>query len=94
MKEFNLNLIKYYKKAIIGSAFLFIISISSIIFLNFNFGVDFKGGTVIELTSNDNIQIEEIRTKLEHVAVFMICSTSCGGFHGEFECLRANNTNF
>ena len=65
MKEFNLNLIKYYKKAIIGSAFLFIISISSIIFLNFNFGVDFKGGTVIELTSNDNIQIEEIRTKLE-----------------------------
>ena len=65
MKEFNLNLIKYYKKAIIGSAFLFIISISSIIFLNFNFGVDFKGGTVIELTSNDNIQIEEIRAKLE-----------------------------
>ena len=65
MKEFNLNLIKYYKKAIICSAFLFIISISSIIFLNFNFGVDFKGGTVIELTSNDNIQIEEIRTKLE-----------------------------
>ena len=65
MKEFNLNLIKYYKTAIIGSAFLFIISISSIIFLNFNFGVDFKGGTVIELTSNDNIQIEEIRTKLE-----------------------------
>ena len=65
MKEFNLNLIKYYKKAIIGSAFLFIISISSIIFLNFNFGVDFKGGTVIELTSSDNIQIEEIRTKLE-----------------------------
>ena len=65
MKEFNLNLIKYYKKAIIGSAFLFIISISSIVFLNFNFGVDFKGGTVIELTSNDNIQIEEIRTKLE-----------------------------
>ena len=65
MKEFNLNLIKYYKKAIIGSAFLFIISISAIIFLNFNFGVDFKGGTVIELTSNDNIQIEEIRTKLE-----------------------------
>ena len=65
MKEFNLNLIKYYKKAIIGSAFLFIISISSIILLNFNFGVDFKGGTVIELTSNDNIQIEEIRTKLE-----------------------------
>ena len=61
MKEFNLNLIKYYRKAIIGSAFLFIISISSIIFLNFNFGVDFKGGTVIELTSNDNIQIEEIR---------------------------------
>ena len=65
MKEFNLNLIKYYKKAIIGSAFLFIISISSIIFLNFNFGVDFKGGTVIELTSNDNIRIEEVRTKLE-----------------------------
>ena len=65
MKEFNLNLIKYYRKAIIGSAFLFIISISSIIFLNFNFGVDFKGGTVIELTSNDNIQIEEIRAKLE-----------------------------
>ena len=53
MKQ-NINFNKYYKLFNIISIALVILSILSIIFKGLNYGVDFKGGTLIELRLNDN----------------------------------------
>ena len=53
---------KYYNLSNIISLILFIISIFYLIFKGLNYGVDFKGGTLIELRSdNTNYKTEDIR---------------------------------
>ena len=53
---------KYYDLSNIISLILFIISIFFLIFKGLNYGVDFKGGTLIELRSdNTNYKTENIR---------------------------------
>ena len=53
---------KYYNLSNIISLILFIISIFFLIFKGLNYGVDFKGGTLIELrTNNTNYKTEDIR---------------------------------
>ena len=60
MKHLNFN--KYFKSASILSVVLIIMSIAFLIIKGLNFGVDFKGGTLIELRNNDNnISISNIR---------------------------------
>ena len=52
----------FYRKLNILSSFFIILSIIILIFKGLNLGVDFKGGTLIELrTENSNINIAEIR---------------------------------
>ena len=52
----------FYKKFNFISLILIIFSIIAIIFKGLNFGVDFKGGTLIEIrTSDAQVQISEIR---------------------------------
>ena len=52
----------FYKKLNILSLILIILSIIFLIFKGLNFGVDFKGGTLIEIrTENSNVSISEIR---------------------------------
>jgi len=52
----------FYKKLNILSSILIIFSIFVLLFKGLNLGVDFKGGTLIELrTENPNINIAEIR---------------------------------
>jgi len=53
---------KFYKSFNIISLFLIIISIILLIFKGLNFGVDFKGGTLIELrVNNTSVLISDIR---------------------------------
>ncbi len=53
---------KYYNLSNIISLILFIISIFFLIFKGLNYGVDFEGGTLIELRSdNTNYKTEDIR---------------------------------
>ncbi len=53
---------KYYNLSNIISLIIFIISIFLLIFKGLNYGVDFKGGTLIELRSdNTNYKTEDIR---------------------------------
>ena len=53
---------KYYNLSNVISLILFIISIFFLIFKGLNYGVDFKGGTLIELRSdNTNYKTEDIR---------------------------------
>ena len=59
---------KYYNLSNIISLILFIISIFFLIFKGLNYGVDFKGGTLIELRSdNTNYKTEDIRAAFNKI---------------------------
>jgi preprotein translocase subunit SecF len=61
----NLNFSKYYKKFNSLSLLFIIISIFFILVKGLNFGVDFKGGTLIEIRVEDKkVQISDIRKSL------------------------------
>ena len=61
----NITFSKFYKKLNIVSLMFVVLSLSLIFFKGLNFGVDFKGGTLIEIrTENKNSNISEIRRSL------------------------------
>ena len=67
MKQ-NYNFEKNFKIANIFSLFLFISSLFLISFKGLNFGIDFKGGTLIELRINEkNIKISDVRSAFSNL---------------------------
>ncbi len=62
----NINFSSKFKHANIFSLVLFFLSTIFIIFKGLNYGIDFKGGTLIELRSN-NIEASSIRDVLKNM---------------------------
>ena len=62
----NINFSSKFKYANILSLILFLLSVIFIIFKGLNYGIDFKGGTLIELRSN-NIEVSSIRDVLKNM---------------------------
>jgi len=61
----NIKFTDYYKKLNFLSLFLILASLLVLFFQGLNFGVDFKGGTLIELrVDKENIKISDIRNSL------------------------------
>tara|TARA_B100001741_G_scaffold239921_1_gene200914 strand:- start:312 stop:1202 length:891 start_codon:yes stop_codon:yes gene_type:complete len=59
---------KYYDKFNIISGILILVSLLLLSFKGLNFGIDFKGGTLIELRSNDNnINVSSLRDKFNQM---------------------------
>tara|TARA_B100000902_G_scaffold360186_1_gene376607 strand:- start:366 stop:1253 length:888 start_codon:yes stop_codon:yes gene_type:complete len=59
---------RYYNKFNILSISLIVISLLFLVFKGLNFGIDFKGGTLIELRSNDNkINVTSLRDNLNQM---------------------------
>jgi Preprotein translocase subunit SecF len=59
---------KYYNKFNILSVALVITSLLFLIFKGLNFGIDFKGGTLIELRSSDiKINVSSLREKFNQM---------------------------
>ena len=59
---------KYYNKFNFLSLILIVISLILLIFKGLNFGIDFKGGTLIELRSSDNkITVSSLRDKFNQM---------------------------
>jgi len=59
---------KYYNKFNVLSASLVIVSLLFLIFKGLNFGIDFKGGTLIELRSTDSkINVSSLRDNLSQM---------------------------
>ena len=57
----NIKFINYFKIFNLLSALLILFSIISIIYKGLNFGIDFKGGTLIELrVESSEIRISDI----------------------------------
>ena len=60
----NINFVSKFKKANFLSIILFILSIIFITFKGLNYGIDFKGGTLIELRTEKTVEAYSIRNSL------------------------------
>ena len=66
INEFNFE--KKFKLANISSIILVLLSILMILFKGLNFGIDFKGGTLMELRcDSSNIQISDVRSSFNQL---------------------------
>ena len=66
--KYNLEFVNHFKKLNLISILLGIISLIFIIFKGLNYGIDFKGGTLIEIRlENKDIKISEIRDSLSDI---------------------------
>ena len=62
---------RFYNQFNILSSILIIISLILLIFKGLNFGIDFKGGTLIELRSdNIKINVSSLRDNLNQMNLF------------------------
>jgi preprotein translocase subunit SecF len=68
--DFNIPFMKYRKIAAYASLALFVISIVSLSFRGLSLGLDFSGGTLVEVTYEDSVNLEEVRGMLRYVSGF------------------------
>ncbi len=65
--KYNINFINYFKKFNIASVILVVLSLIFISFKGLNYGIDFKGCTLIEIRlENKNISTSDIRNALKN----------------------------
>jgi len=63
----NINFVSKFKKANFISIIIFVLSIILISFKGLNYGIDFKGGTLIELRTETSIDTSLIRESLRNM---------------------------
>ena len=61
----NINFVSAFKKANIISIIIFTLSVFFVFFKGLNYGIDFKGGTLIELRTDTSVQVSSIRESLK-----------------------------
>ena len=92
----NINFVSKFKKANYISIFIFFISILFITFKGLNYGIDFKGGPLIELRADKSIEISSIRDILKNMNLGDI-NVKKFGKEGDFlikvEQKKSNNSN-
>ena len=68
-KDTNFDFLKATKMTYVVSSLLLIFAIASIAIKGFNYGIDFSGGILMELKSQDKIDLEALRKQLGEVAL-------------------------
>ena len=98
MEKKQISFNKFYKLFNLVSIFLVVISIMLLFFKGLNYGVDFKGGTLIELRSNDSqINIFKLRQSLLNMNIGDVSVKQFGNQNDyliKFEKKNDNNPNF
>lgn len=64
-RELNINFLGWRKIAAVLSALIIVTSISSLVIKNLNYGLEFTGGTEIELEYPDSVSVEDLRSDLD-----------------------------
>ncbi len=67
MIDKKLNFSHFFKKANILSFIAVLISVFFIAFKGLNYGIDFKGGTLVEIRTDKNVEISSIRESLSEL---------------------------
>tara|TARA_Y200000002_G_scaffold372631_1_gene370678 strand:- start:2577 stop:3485 length:909 start_codon:yes stop_codon:yes gene_type:complete len=63
--KYNFNFINYFRKFNFISLILVLLSLFFVLFKGLNYGIDFKGGTLIEIrVQNNDIRVSDIRDSL------------------------------
>jgi preprotein translocase subunit SecF len=62
--SFNIDFLAWRRVALIFSSIFLIVSVSSLFLKDLNYGLDFTGGTLVELSYPDSANISEIRETL------------------------------
>ena len=66
--KYNITFKNYFKKFGIFSIVIFLTSVLLIIFKGLNYGIDFKGGTLIEVQiNNNNVEVSNLRSALNEL---------------------------
>ncbi len=66
--KYSLNFVDYFKRFNILSLLLVFLSLIFIIFKGLNYGIDFKGGTLIEIRlDNKEVRVSDIRDSLKKI---------------------------
>jgi preprotein translocase subunit SecF len=68
-KDTNFNFLGHHRTALMASGVLLLIGLLSIIFRGLNFGIDFTGGTLVEVSYQDPVQIESVRSTLDNAGL-------------------------
>ena len=89
----KINFSKYFKVANIFSLLAVLMSILFLFFKGLNYGVDFKGGTLLEIRiENKNIQIQDIRSSL-NISELGDVNVKQFGIEGDFLIKFEKNAN-
>ena len=95
---YNFNFNKFYKSFNILSILLIVISLILLVFKGLNFGVDFKGGTLIEVRTNiDSSNITKIRDSFNMMNLGDVSVKQFGNetdYIVKFEKRSSNDPNF
>ncbi len=93
----DINFVSKFRKANIASILIFILSVIFISFKGLNYGIDFKGGTLIELRTDTSIDVSSIRDSLNSMNLGDV-NVKKFGKDGDFlikvEQKNANKNNF
>ena len=66
--KYNLNFVDYFKKFTLVSIIFVLMSLLFILFKGLNYGIDFKGGTLIEIRlENDAVKVSDVRHSLKKI---------------------------
>jgi len=65
--DINIDFLGNRKKALMLSAAVLLVSLALILFKGLNLGIDFTGGTLVEVRFHEAVQISDIRKSLEPV---------------------------
>ena len=68
-KDLKINFLRVKNIATILSILAIISSLFFLVYKNLNFGIDFKGGTLIEIKKDESISIAEIRNQLSELNI-------------------------
>ena len=80
------------RKPFLGLSLVFVLcSFLLISFKGLNFGIDFNGGTLIQLQYKNNIKLEDIRTKLNNIPKYNNSTITTFGNDNEI-LIKVSNT--